>query len=75
MSSFSFLIRFIYLLTISLDGASAETNDRIRGEGVFEIVCKNIREIDKVRKEKQRYLRIITSPVITKVNKHEATKY
>lgn len=62
----------VYLLTISLDGASAETNDKIRGDGVFDIVCKNIREIDKVRKEKQRYLRIITSPVITKVNKHEA---
>jgi len=62
----------VYLLTFSLDGASPETNDRIRGEGVFDKVCANIRAVDRARKAKKRYLRIITSPVITKVNRNEA---
>lgn len=62
----------VYLLTFSLDGASPETNDRIRGEGVFNKVCANIRAVDRARKAKKRYLRIITSPVITKINCHEA---
>ncbi len=62
----------VYLLTVSLDGASKETNDAIRGDGVFDVVCKNIKAIDKARKERKQYLRIITSPVITKVNFHEA---
>lgn len=62
----------VYLLTFSLDGASPETNDRIRGNGVFDLVCKNIKEVDRIRKERKQYLRIISSPVITKVNRYEA---
>ncbi|MCE5223269.1 radical SAM protein [bacterium] len=65
----------VYLLTFSLDGASKETNDFIRGEGVFEKVCNNIRLVDKTRKQKKQFLRIITSPVITKVNHHEAENF
>lgn len=30
-------------LTVSLDGATAESNDAVRGEGVFEKVCENLK--------------------------------
>ena len=65
----------VYLLTFSLDGASKKTNDFIRGEGVYDKVCNNIRLVDKIRKQRKQYLRIITSPVITKVNCHEAVEF
>lgn len=37
----------------SLDGATSETNDRIRGVGVFDLVVKNMTDLnDKIRLEK-----------------------
>jgi len=39
------------LLAISLDGATAETNNRIRRKGDFNKICKNLREIVKEKRE------------------------
>jgi len=59
----------VYLLTFSLDGASKETNDFIRGKGVFEKVCDNIRLVNRIRKEKKQYIRT-ELPHINKPRKH-----
>ncbi|WP_295159004.1 radical SAM protein [uncultured Brachyspira sp.] len=40
------------IMAISLDGAKAETNDRIRYGGNFDIIIKNIRDIVKEKKER-----------------------
>ena len=64
----------LYLLTFSLDGASPETNDPIRGKGVFELVTKNMKALDDERKRRKQYIRQIICTVVTKSNAHEMTK-
>ncbi len=64
----------LYLLTFSLDGASPETNDPIRGKGVFKLVTENMKRLDEERKRRRQYIRQIICTVVTKSNAHEMTK-
>lgn len=58
----------VYLLTFSLDGPDPETNDYIRGKGTFDKVTSSIRRLDKLRREKKKYLRMIVTPVVMRSN-------
>lgn len=64
----------LYLLTFSLDGASPETNDPIRGKGVFKIVTENMKRLDEERKRRKQYIRQIICTVVTKSNANEMDK-
>jgi MoaA/NifB/PqqE/SkfB family radical SAM enzyme len=64
----------LYLLTFSLDGATPETNDPIRGQGVFKLVTENMKALDEERKRRKQYIRQIICTVVTKSNAHEMTK-
>ena len=64
----------LYLLTFSLDGASPETNDPIRGKGVFKLVTENMKRLDEERKRRKQYIRQIICTVVTKSNAHEMVK-
>ncbi|HOO97838.1 MAG TPA: radical SAM protein [Caldisericia bacterium] len=64
----------LYLLTFSLDGGSPETNDPIRGEGVFKKVTETMKKLDQERKRRKRYIRQIICSVVTKSNAHEMVK-
>ena len=58
----------IYLITFSLDGPTAEINDKIRGKGVFNKVVNAIKMLDNLRKSKQKHLRMIVTPVVMRSN-------
>ena len=55
----------------SLDGATAATNDSIRGTGVFEKVCKNMKSLNKKILQQNSSLQTSIVSVLTKANQHE----
>jgi MoaA/NifB/PqqE/SkfB family radical SAM enzyme len=58
-------------LFVSIDGATAATNDRIRGGGDFHAVCANVGDAVKLRNERKLDLRIGVSCVVMKSNLDE----
>lgn len=58
----------VYMLTFSLDGPTAEINDSIRGEGVFDKVTGAIKMLDQMRRKQKKYLRMILTPVVMSKN-------
>jgi len=58
-------------LFVSLDGATAPTNDRIRVGGDFHSVCANVRDAVGLRNERKLDLRIGVSCVVMKSNLDE----
>lgn len=55
-------------IVISLDGASSNDNDFIRGKGVFEKVTKNIRRLSHLREMLNSNITIGLASVVTKSN-------
>jgi cyclomaltodextrinase / maltogenic alpha-amylase / neopullulanase len=55
-------------IAVSLDGATASTNDAIRQGGRFPQIIANLREVAKVRREKQLDLRLGISMVVLEQN-------
>lgn len=55
-------------ITVSLDGTSVEVNDNIRGEGVFDTVCENLRKTVAFFKENDSDMIIQVAMVLTKRN-------
>ena len=58
-------------IMVSLDGATAETNDHIRAGGRITTVLANLREALRVRRERAADLRIGISTVVGQTNVHE----
>lgn len=58
-------------LSVSLDGATAETNDRIRVGSSLDEIVRHIREIVAMREERRADLRLGVSCVVTRDNVHE----
>lgn len=61
-------------ITISLDGATEQENDVIRGEGTFNLVTKNIRRAIDIANQKQSEILFQIATVITKQNIHSIYK-
>ena len=55
----------------SIDGATATTNDAIRGNGVFEKVCNNMKSLNKKIVQKNSTMQTSIVSVLTKANQHE----
>lgn len=49
------------VITVSLDGPDAESNDAIRGHGVFEKVCENTARLTHLRDKQGSQTRVIIS--------------
>lgn len=62
-------------LFVSLDGATAKTNDRIRVGGDFHAVCANVRDAVALRDERSLDLRIGLSYVVMKSNLDELAAF
>ena len=58
----------IQQITISLDGGTREDNDSIRGEGVFDVVCNNIRLLNEFISEQSIDVKINIATVLTRKN-------
>jgi glycosidase/MoaA/NifB/PqqE/SkfB family radical SAM enzyme len=58
-------------LMVSLDGATPETNDRIRTGGKLAKICANLRDAVRIRRERGADLRIGISTVVGATNAHE----
>lgn len=59
----------IYTFQVSLDGATKETNDFIRGEGTFEKI------LEKIKMLVERNFTVSIAGTITKRNAHELSKF
>ncbi len=55
-------------ITISLDGVTADTNDAIRGKGVYDIVTKNIKTLANVKIRKKSDVVIQIASVVNRIN-------
>jgi len=62
-------------IIISLDGPTEESNDKIRGNGVFKIVTKNIRNLTNAIKKHNHKILTAISTVITEENAPEIYKF
>lgn len=62
-------------LSVSLDGATAETNDAIRLGGRFEVVTRNVRELVRMRRDEGLDLRLGLSYVTLHENLHETVPF
>jgi MoaA/NifB/PqqE/SkfB family radical SAM enzyme len=56
---------------ISLDGVNKETSDFIRGQGTYDLVCKNINLLQNEIKKHKSAIEIIVSFTVTNRNKSE----
>lgn len=56
----------------SLDGATKETNDEIRGAGTFDKVCNNMRQFNALIKQTAAATQTAITTAITASNHHEA---
>ncbi|MBK9260159.1 MAG: radical SAM protein [Polyangiaceae bacterium] len=64
-------LRGVRSISVSLDGATAGVNDAIREGGRFHQVVENVREVVKLRNEKQLDLRLGISTVVLSQNVSE----
>jgi MoaA/NifB/PqqE/SkfB family radical SAM enzyme len=62
-------------LSVSLDGATAETNDAIRLGGRFETIVRNVRELVRMRRDEHLDLRLGLSFVMLRENLHETVSF
>ncbi len=58
----------------SLDGASKEINDRVRGEGTFDLVCRNMIEFNKKIKQRSAPIETVLVFTLTKANINDLIK-
>ncbi len=58
----------------SLDGATEEVNDKIRGKGTFQRVIKNIKLFKEIKEEYQSPIKIGIAFTLTKYNLHQMDK-
>jgi glycosidase/MoaA/NifB/PqqE/SkfB family radical SAM enzyme len=58
-------------LSVSLDGATAETNDTLRVGGRFDVIVSRMREVEAVRRSRNADLRFGLSVVVTRENVRE----
>jgi radical SAM protein with 4Fe4S-binding SPASM domain len=49
------------VITVSLDGPDAESNDAIRGKGVFDKVCENTARLTHIRNQQGKPTRVVIS--------------
>ena len=52
------------VITVSLDGPDKNSNDLVRGNGVFDKVCKNIARLVKIRNQMNKKTRIVISATL-----------
>ncbi len=57
-----------YLLTFSIDGPSAEINDRIRGRGVFRRILKGIENVQAIKRRLRARTRLICCHTLMRPN-------
>lgn len=57
-----------YLITFSIDGCDAETNDQIRGRGTFRRVLRGIEHVQEARRRSRHKTRLICSHVLMRPN-------
>ena len=55
-------------IQISLDGATPETNDYIRGRGVFNLIINSLRNLKKAKEELNSDIKISITTVVTNTN-------
>ena len=65
------MISFAYLIKFSIHGGTPETYKSIHGKDDFERVIKNLKMVDKYRKENNKNLKIYVAMVETFANKSE----
>lgn len=58
----------VFLLTFSIDGHDAKTNDRIRGSGSFEKTTKGVNNVLKAKRDRGAHTRLICSHVLMRPN-------
>ena len=61
----------INYIAFSLEGVSPETNDFVRGEGVFEKVMSVVSKIDKINKTEKKNIKLILQMNLTSKNYEE----
>jgi radical SAM protein with 4Fe4S-binding SPASM domain len=64
----------VHQITISLDGAIEETNDKIRGKGVYKAVLKALEVLNTLRREGYK-IEIGLAYTMTKLNLHEMPSF
>ncbi|NNL47112.1 MAG: radical SAM protein, partial [Acidimicrobiia bacterium] len=56
------------VITVSLDGPDARSNDAVRGRGVFSRVCESIARLTRIRAETRSSARVIISCTVVRQN-------
>jgi MoaA/NifB/PqqE/SkfB family radical SAM enzyme len=60
-----------HVITVSLDGPSAESNDAIRGRGVFDRVCENTARLTAIRNRLKKPTRVVIACTLVSRNAAE----
>jgi MoaA/NifB/PqqE/SkfB family radical SAM enzyme len=60
-----------HVITVSLDGPTAESNDAVRGKGVFEKVCENTARLTSLCKRLKKPTRVIIACTLVRQNAAE----
>ncbi|HEY5672951.1 MAG TPA: radical SAM protein [Malonomonas sp.] len=58
----------ISIITVSLDGPDAQSNDAVRGKGVFAPVCRNIEQLTQMIAAKKKATRVVVACTLVKGN-------
>jgi len=63
-----------HVITISLDGPTDESNDAVRGKGVFQKVCENASRLTHILKTEKKNTRVVIACTLVKQNADKITK-
>ncbi len=58
----------ISVITVSLDGPDAPSNDAVRGKGVFDPVCKNIKQLTQLIASRGKTTRVVIACTLVRGN-------